>query len=96
MSHNHMTREIRPEGSGCPACDAYHRSRREGPVATPLPEQTMEGYLAWLDDTPLDQLPPGDALDQREGARATHWPTLEETEAEDEAAGRRCVTPRES
>jgi hypothetical protein len=55
MSHNHMTREIRPEGSGCPACDAYHRSRREGPVATPLPEQTMEGYLR----------PPGASTKQR-------------------------------
>ena len=22
--HNHLTREIRPLGEGCPACDAYH------------------------------------------------------------------------
>ena len=23
-------------------------------------DQTMEGYLGWLEDTPLDQLPPGE------------------------------------
>lgn len=21
--HNHMTRDIKPRGAGCPACDAY-------------------------------------------------------------------------
>jgi len=31
--HNHLTRDIKPEGSGCPACDDYHKGRN---VADPL------------------------------------------------------------
>lgn len=27
--HNHVTREIRPKGSGCPACDEYHDSQAD-------------------------------------------------------------------
>lgn len=26
--HNHLTRDIKPCGSGCPACDDYHWQRR--------------------------------------------------------------------
>jgi len=26
--HNHVTRDIKPCGSGCPACDDYHWRRR--------------------------------------------------------------------
>ncbi|ALY09575.1 hypothetical protein LAROYE_50 [Arthrobacter phage Laroye] len=33
-SHNHMTREIRSPGSGCPACEAYwlKQAARERPL----------------------------------------------------------------
>jgi hypothetical protein len=29
LRHNHVTRDIKPEGSGCPGCDNYHQKARE-------------------------------------------------------------------
>jgi hypothetical protein len=40
--HSHMTRDIRPPGSGCPACDAYWA--RQG--VPPLPEPPLRRGLA--------------------------------------------------
>ena len=43
MTHNHVTRDIRPEGSGCPACDAYHRGRAS--ITPPVHRDTCAGDM---------------------------------------------------
>jgi hypothetical protein len=36
VHHNHPTRDIKPHGAGCPACDAYHE-RHGVPAPTEAP-----------------------------------------------------------
>lgn len=42
MSHNHVTRDIKPKGQ-CPACDEYH-AKVEAPPETYALEINAEGY----------------------------------------------------
>lgn len=43
MNHNHVTRDIRPEGA-CPACDSYHEAQRT--LAAQRAIATRAGELA--------------------------------------------------
>lgn len=41
MGHNHITRDIKPEGE-CPACDRYYAQVRKSTQSTPQPQQTPQ------------------------------------------------------
>lgn len=78
--HNHPTRDIKPEGSGCPGCDDYHALVRSRKGTEPMVAITQAKCLGC--DTFIDTGEHDEACPLKEGRLPQEVPVVRTTTRE--------------